>query len=370
MAKKKVKGVSVLRYSLLGAGLILTFIAPGLPGLVERGYSRTIYRWVSVPISRLTGIFPFSVAEFSLVLAGLFGLYQIIKLAVVLVRKPRTVPAKILKGLGRAAVAAIWLYVSFYMLWGLNYSRLSFAEISGLSVTPSSTEELAALARTLTERANVLRLEVAEDEGGVMTLAGGIRQMLARADAGYREGALVYPLLGGSYGRPKAVLLSHYWSYTGISGMYFPFTGEANVNTDMPHLMLPATAAHEMAHQRGFAREDEANYLAYFTCSLHPDADFQYSGTVLALIHVMNALYGADTQAYKQVHSLYSPGLVRDLKNWRDYWQGFAGPVEKMSSSVNDSFLRANGQEDGLASYGRMIDLLLAQYRRDSLVKP
>ena len=369
MAKKKVKGSSLLLCSLLGAGLILIFIAPSLPALVERGYSRTLYKWISVPISRLTGFFPFSVAELTLILTGVFALYQVIKLVVALIRKPRSVPAKILKGLGRVAIAAILLYVSFYMLWGLNYSRYSFAQISGLSVTPSSPEELASLARVLTERANALRLQVAEDEQGAMILAGSIRQMLARAEIGYLEGARIYPLLGGSYGRPKAVLLSHYWSYTGISGMYFPFTGEANVNTDMPHLMLPVTAAHEMAHQRGFAREDEANYLAYFTCSLHPDTDFQYSGTVLALIHVMNALYGVDTVAYKQVRSLYSPGLVRDLKNWQDYWRSFAGPVEKISSSVNDSFLRANRQEGGLSSYGRMVDLLLAQFRQDDLAK-
>jgi len=63
-------------------------------------------------------------------------------------------------------------------------------------------------------------------------------------------------------------------SYLGIGGVYFPFTGEANVNISMPHTSIPFTACHEMAHQIGFAREDEANFIAYIACKNHPSPDF------------------------------------------------------------------------------------------------
>jgi len=369
-AARKKRITSIIIYVLIGLGLILSFAAPMFPVLIEAGYSTSIYKWLIGPVSRFTGLVPFSVAEFVLVGIGIFCLVQIIRGAIALFRKPKEFFRFCLRGIGKLVLVFVLLYVGFYMLWGLNYSRLSFADISGLPVEPASVEELTALALSLTSRANAQRAQVAEDERGVMTLSSGSRQMFARADIGYQRAAAIYPELGGKFGPPKGVFLSHYWSYTGTSGMYCPFTAEANVNTDMPHLMQPATATHEMAHQRGFAREDEANYLAYLACSLHPDADFQYSGTVSALIYTMNALYRADRDAYNAVRKQYCDGLNRDLLDWRDYWTKFEGPVDRLSSNVNDSYLRANRQQDGVRSYGRMVDLLLAEFRQAQKERP
>jgi hypothetical protein len=151
-------------------------------------------------------------------------------------------------------------------------------------------------------------------------------------------------------------------SYTGITGVYFPFTGEANVNVSVPDSDIPATSCHEMAHQRGFAREDEANYIAYLTCKMHPDVDFQYSGTLLALIETTNALYNQDPSAFKELRSKYSDGLIRDLGAINEYWEHYEGPVNEVSNKINDAYLKANNQSDGVQSYGRMVDLLLAEY--------
>jgi hypothetical protein len=364
---KTKKTLFILAGIFLGLGLAVCLAAPSFPGTIERGYSTRIYRGLVGPLSQLTGIFPFSLAEVLLAATFLFALYRGGRWLLSFCKKPRVTLRSLPRGLARLALILALLYVSFYLLWGLNYNRLSFADISGLPLEPAGPEELRELAQSLVLRANVLREEVEEDGAGVMTLDTDIRGAFARAELGYRQAALIYPALGGRYGPPKSVFLSPYWSYTGISGMYFPFTGEANINTDMPPLLLPATALHEMAHQRGFAREDEANFLAYLACSLHPHRDFQYSGTVLALVNTMNALYRADLNAYKEVRAQYSDGLNRDLKNWSEYWQRFAGPVEKASERVNDAYLKANRQEDGVRSYGRMIDLLLALFRQGSI---
>jgi uncharacterized membrane protein len=368
-AKKK-RIVSIFIFVLIALGLILTFAAPRFPVLIEAGYSTSFYKWLSGPVSRFTGLVPFSVAEFIMVGVGLFCLVQIIRGVIALIKKPKQTLRSSLKSIGKLVFVLVLLYVGFYMLWGLNYSRLSFADITGLPVEKASVKELTALAQSLTNRANALRVKVVEDERGVMTLSSSSRQMFARADTGYQRAAVIYPELGGKFGQPKGVFLSHCWSYTGTSGMYFPFTAEANVNTDMPHLMQPATATHEMAHQRGFAREDEANYLAYLACSLHPDVDFQYSGTVSALLHTMNALYREDIEAYKAVRKQYCDGLNRDLLDWSEYWAKFEGPVERVSTNVNDSYLKANRQQDGVKSYGRMVDLLLAEFRQAQKERP
>jgi hypothetical protein len=146
-----------------------------------------------------------------------------------------------------------------------------------------------------------------------------------------------------------------------------PYTGEANVNTNITDFMLPATAAHEMAHQRGFAREDEANYIAYLTCTLNPDVDFQYSGTMLALIYSANALAGADASSYKELYKTYSEGIRRDLKYDYEFWQKYKGKTQEISNNINNTYLRTNGQKDGVQSYGRMVDLLLAEQRKKAI---
>jgi hypothetical protein len=119
-----------------------------------------------------------------------------------------------------------------------------------------------------------------------------------------------------------------------------------------------------MAHQRGFAREDEANYLAYLTCMLHPNPDFQYSGTLLALINAVNALYRYAPEQALLLQEEYSEAVRRDLLHRKLFWQQYEGPLEEISREINDSYLKANRQEDGVHSYGRMVDLLLAAYRR------
>lgn len=362
--RHKPKRFSLILYIFITLGLILSLIAPRFPLLIEAGYSKAMYQWLIRPYSLVTGFFPFSLAEVVVVGAALFVIFKFLQLVGRIKKSPGKTLRNTPKVLAQLALLVVLVYVGFNMLWGLNYSRLSFAQLSGLPVQPGTVAELKGLALALTDEANLLRELVAEDSRGITILSDGVRGALARADGGYISAAKIYPELGGRYGRPKGVFLSHYWSYTGITGVYFPFTAEANVNTDIPHFLFPATACHEMAHQRGFAREDEANFIAYLTCSLHPDPDFRYSGTVLALINTMNALYRADTDAYQEVRALYSPALERDLRDWSEYWRRFEGPVEQASEKINDSYLKANRQQDGVQSYGRMVDLLLADYRQ------
>ncbi|MGI6575886.1 MAG: DUF3810 domain-containing protein [bacterium] len=350
---------------LLGLGIILSLYSTHFSAQIESLYSTKIYYWTIRPYSLLTGLFPFSLAELLLVSLSIFFVSKIMKTVINLHSQQKSV-LKQLPNLKHLVLILATVYLAFNLMWGFNYSRATFAEISGLDVKPTAVHELAELALHLTTRANELRQQVIENEHGVMTLPNGIRDLFNRAPLGYARAAQIYPQLGGRYGRPKGVLLSGYWSYTGISGAYFPFTAEANVNIHMPHFMLPSTTAHEMAHQRGFAREDEANYLAYLTCSMHPDPDFQYSGVMLALIHTMRSLARYDSDRWITIRSQYSDGVNRDLIDWSQYWDYYEGPVKEVSTRVNDTYLIANKQKDGVHSYGRMVDLMLAEFRQNN----
>ena len=157
-------------------------------------------------------------------------------------------------------------------------------------------------------------------------------------------------------------LLSKGLSYAGISGIFIPFTNEANVNIDQPSLLLLASAAHESAHQLGIAKEDEANFASYLVGTKSNSADLCYSATMLALINCTNKLYEADSDAYFEVYSLYGDGIKRDLADYNKYWKQFEGPVEETFENLNDSYLQFNNQESGVKSYGEMVDLVIAYY--------
>ncbi len=197
-----------------------------------------------------------------------------------------------------------------------------------------------------------------------MELPYNKKYILKTAHLGYDKASLQYTKLKGNYGTPKAILLSTPMCYTGITGFYFPFTNEANINMSEPDSFLPFTTTHEMAHQIGFAKEDEANYIAYIACINHPDINFQYSGTLSALSYSFNALRKSDAEKYKELILTCSTGVINDLKYNQDFWKKYSGPVEKIDDKINDTYLKSQNQQSGTKSYGAMVDLLLAEYRK------
>ena len=119
-----------------------------------------------------------------------------------------------------------------------------------------------------------------------------------------------------------------------------------------------------MSHLRGFMEEEEANFIAYLACIHSDKKEFQYSGNLLAWIYAMNALYEGDRDIWKSVRTELNVEVEADLEANRDYWKQYEGPVAEVSNKVNDTYLKANGQEDGVRSYDRMVDLLVAYQKK------
>ncbi len=349
---------------LLPGGVLLTGLFYHMPETVEKLYSNGFYRLFASALSRIIGLVPISIAELLVQIILLAFVYSAVKYLVNLLRKssPGT-------SLARTAVMLLVVvsvgYFTFLLMWGINYYRLPFADLAGLDTTEICGEELELLCIELIGQAN--EMQAAQDDAQLLGITYK-KEVLDQAWKGYAMAGSVYSELGGRYGRPKPVMLSRVMSILGISGIYFPFTGEANVNMEVPIPLFPAAVCHEMAHQRGFAREDEANYIAYLSCLQHPDPNFKYSGTLLALINSMNALSGYDYDKYQKLKQEYSEGVTRDLAAIREFWQQFQGPVLRVSAQVNNVYLKFNNQQEGINSYGRMVDLLLAERRASRLV--
>ncbi len=345
--------------ALLGIGIQRVAVAH--PVWAERYLARGLFRVCAWPVARVSSWVPFSLTELAVVVGIPLALVLGIRS---LVRVWRAPAKQRREHLGKTTRRLLWVLsctVLLFMLFhGWNYTRQPLADTLEWTIRPRSAAELARAAQTLAHETSRLREQVAEDEKGVMRLSRGIEATLRAAADVFDAAAATYPVLAGAPVRPKGVLLSHYWSYTGITGMYFPFFVEANVNVDVPDSSLPDTILHEIAHTRGFAREDEAGFLAFLTGSLSSEVDFQYAVTLQGFLSLAERLYTYDRPAWEESWAGISAAVRRDLAAESAYWQAFEGPVRQVSEQVNDTYLQANLQQDGVHSYGRKADLILA----------
>ncbi|NLW11985.1 MAG: DUF3810 domain-containing protein [Clostridiaceae bacterium] len=351
--------------------LTLVFIAAqrllaARPDLVERFHVNGVFYILSWPLIRFNSLFPFSLTELLVVIIlPVLVVFLLIRSIIRLIKNPDNRAARFGRGLVKIAWTATIFLVVFMLMHGFNYARLPAAEIFDLPVKERPAADLAQTAKWLTTEAAALREDLSEDDQGVFILGSSLKQTMLDVNTAYDRAEQDWPALRGHKIRPKGVILSHYWSYTGITGMYDPILAEANVNIDQPAYSLPDTIAHEVAHTRGFAREDEANFVAFLTGIYAENADYRYSVMMDTWIRITNRLYRADRDAYDQVAAGLTDAMRRDLAAGSVYWQQFEGPVQEVSNQANNLFLQANMQTDGVQSYGRMIDLVLAWYEKE-----
>lgn len=342
---------------------LLILLAKGSTRLTETLFSNGIYKLLSQAGNTITGLLPFSLMEIMLLLVPIFLILGVIRIISRLRQKKAF--KKILASVfwnGMAIISV--LFFIYTMNCGLNYYRYPFTEYSGLTIEDSTLEQLKALCFSLSKEANTLRDQLKEDENGVVDYGFSIKEMAEEARLAMEQLSQDYPVMAGYYSAPKPVLFSEFMSRMEITGIFWPFTLEANVNVHTNDLSIPATMGHELSHLRGFMREDEANYIGYLACRYSKCPEFQYSGVTTALVYAGNQLYREDPYSYWEVTDTWSDGLKRDLDADSRYWAAYEDTViSQVSGKMNDTYLKANSQSDGTKSYGRMVDLLLAEFK-------
>lgn len=335
--------------------VILFHILKGSRGVMS-GWVWFVMAPLEQALGRLWSHIPFSVAE---VLAALFLLGCAVWLvrALVLVCRQKA-PLPFLRRLLALASAWLWLWAGLCWLWNAAYYVPSFAQREGLSAAPYSVEKLAAVTEYFARQAAALAPQVPRDEESHFAVTPS--ECLDRGPEIYQNIVWEFPSLDMKSVKAKPLLCSRLQSIFGFTGIYFPFTGEANVNVDAPACLLPATIAHEMSHQRMVASELEANFVAVAACASCDDVVFQYSGYLMGLIQLCNALYPVDDAAWYAIAEEY---FNRELSvDWRDnseYWSALESSLEDAAEDAYDSFLKSNDQELGIRSYGACVDLLV-----------
>ena len=330
---------------LFGAGLLLA--ARKAAGFAE-WYSGTVYQLLEAVIGRFFGLFPFSVVE--------LGLYAgILFLALTLIRY-RKKPMFLIELYAFVLSALLFSYSAGC---GVNYYRTPFSAHLGLADIPVAQEDLKNLCAWLTEQVN--------EAGGELALSeDAYENMGEKGQAAMIRLAEQYPVLSGYYPRPKPVMISWILSIQQCTGIYSPFTIEANYNRDIVSYNIPHTICHELSHLRGFMREDEANFIGYLACRESEDADCRYSGYLLGWIYAGNALAREDYEEYVRLYGLLREEIRADLEANSRFWDQYEGKAAETADRINDAYLRANGQPEGTKTYGRVVDLMIQDFVKNN----
>ncbi len=329
---------------------LMNAIADHLTGPLRRGLGRICY------------LVPFSVMELVEALAVLIAIgYVVWSIVSVVLAKGRRRERAYGLGLGAlCAVLAVW--AGFCLLWGVNYWTDGFQDKSGVYAQPVALEDLRAVTAYFADRVSETAGDVERDEHGLFAVPR--EEILENSVHAYDGLTEAFPFLAFDDPGVKPMLFSRLMSALDFTGFYSSFTGESNVNVDSPACMLPSTIAHELAHQRGFASEQECNFLAVLASTTCTDPAYRYSGWLIGYVYLGNALYSQDPEGYWDIRETLPEEAQLDLAYNNAYWAQFQDtPVQKASNKVYDGILKSYGDERGIQSYGTVVDLLVVYYK-------
>ena len=337
--------------------ILLLGIIQNFPNFIERWYSEGLYPVICTILHLLFNFIPFSVGDVFYCCVVVLGLIAVVKLIRLLFAKRfEAFLGYVLK----IVLVVQVLYLVFYLFWGLNYYRPSAAKRLGLQDTSYTIYDIEAVTSRLIDSANLYRSSLTDSD--LKTSNADIYRSAAEAINTLSKHSASYT----SY-RPKAKSSMLTWAtnYLQTAGYYNPFTGESQVNYQMPVFMRPVTTTHELSHQMGFGAEDEADFVGFLAGISSQNKLLKYSAYYLGVGEFMSSIRRRDSVAFKSLKTCISPAVLTDFKTERLYWKSFEGRAGTLSGIFYDHFLKANNQPHGLKTYNRMIRLTMAWYKKN-----
>ncbi len=353
------------KYQKLHIWLLVDLVLIGLFLLTRnnRALMNALTGYVTEPLKRamgsLTYLVDFSVAELVYVTAILVGVL-LVPCAIRALVESRCKWQTLYRMVLGAACTGLSIYVGMTLLWGVNYYTDSFQDKSGIYAREASVAELEELTRIMAAGVIDSYDDVKRDENGLFAES---RQDIFAASTGiYAHVYDEFPFLEQEDHVPKRLVFSEPFSAMNFTGFFFPFTGEANLNVHCPPVYLASTITHEMAHLRGIAAEQECNFLAVVASTASDEPAYRYAGWLLGYVYTSNALYRVDQEKWLAIRQTIPEEVLRDLRWQSDYWANYEGKVSEAASNAYDSFLKGYGDEDGIQSYGTVVDMLITYY--------
>ncbi len=349
------KRAAIILALFLPVQIILIKILGNYPLFVENWYSNLVYPITSALLRRSLGFLPFSLGDF------LYALLVIMLIRWIVLRikqKFRDPKRWILNSL---AVLSL-IYFCFNLFWGFNYYRLPLHAALEID-NDYTTDELVELTRDLIATSNELHLTITGNDSVKVEIPHSKTQILKLSIEGYKNIENDFPELNYDVPSLKRSIFSIPLTYMGFNGYLNPLTNEGQVNTRIVPYKIPTTASHEIGHQLGFAKENEANFLACLTTMNHPDRYFNYSGYTFALSYCLSELYRRDPELAEKFAEDLNYGIKENYREVREFWESHKNPFEPIFMFTYNSFLVANNQPEGMRSYSYVVALLVNYHK-------
>lgn len=329
------------------------------PEAVENWYSNGLYPIISRTQRIALGWIPFSIGDILYASAIIYLIIKLVKLIKTVFRKQADKKFWI-RGFRKLVFFMMVIFVMFYSFWGLNYSRLGIERSLQLPVQQYSKDDLLAVVDQLVIRLNELDSSARVDRKSLHRK----KDLFGEAFDAYDSLRKLEPALTYRSRSVKPSIYSYLGNYLGFTGYYNPFTGEAQVNTTVPVFVQPFTTCHEIGHQLGYAKENEANFAGFLSARSSSDAAFRYSVYFDMYLYSRRYLYNIDSNLLKQYDLRLSKKVKDDYRELRLFWKQHENPIEQIVDVLYGQYLRANQQPSGKLTYSEVIAWLIAYYKK------
>lgn len=336
----------IVRYILLGISLVVVYVTQTIASL-SAIYAHTIYPYISRFLSTISGLFPFSIGD-------LFIFLSIIGLIIYPFYARRRKKEKWKLILLNAIEYLAWIYVWFYVAWGLNYSQPNFYQRTEISYSPYSAEVFGDFLDEYITQLNsaYIPFEVVDKKE--------IQKEIINQYKSIDNSLGIHQLKGNP--RVKTMVFSPLFSKMGISGYMGPFFCEFNLNGELLPSQYASTYAHELAHLLGITGEAEANFYAYQVCTQSGNRLVKFCGYFSVLGHVLgNARGFMEQEAYREVLGKINPEIIELYRSNGEYWQNkYSDLLGDIQSWIYDLYLKGNKIPSGRKNYSEVVGLLIS----------
>ena len=329
------------------------------PEFVETFYSNGVYLYISKLFRYSLGWIPFSFGD----LVYAFSIIYMIRWFYLNRKNLRKNTRHYIIDI--ASATAI-IYFAFHVLWGLNYYRLPLYQSLNLKAD-YTTEQLIDVTKKLIEKSNTIHYNITKNDSIKIDIPYTKGEIFKLAPLGYHNLKNTFPSLEYHPKSIKKSLFSYPLTYMGFSGYLNPITNEAHVDALIPLYMFPTTTSHEMAHQIGYAAENEANFIGCLAAINHNDLYFQYTGYTFALRFCLNEIARRDEALFEALIKSVNKGILYNYKEARDFWDSYENPLEPIFKTTYSSYLKANKQAKGMESYSYVVALFVNYFDKNAI---
>lgn len=345
---------AILAFSLIPQYLFITLLSK-YPDFVETYYSNGLYPYISKLFRYVLGWMPFSFGDLIYTLALVYIVRWFFKN-----RKRIRLDTKHWFLDVFAALSVI--YFTFHILWGFNYYRLPLHKSLNLG-HDYTTEELVFITEKLIEKSNAYHLKITKNDTVKVSVPYSKSDVFRLTESGFVNLKQEFPNLAYTPKSIKKSLFSYPLTYMGFSGYLNPFTNESQVNHLIPVYKFPTTSSHEIAHQLGYAAENEANFIGCLAAINSDDIYFNYAGYTFGLRYCLNEIYNRDECLYEDLLANVNEGILKNYEEVRDFWEVHENPIEPFFKIFYSNFLKANNQSKGMESYNYVVALLVNYFK-------